>query len=115
MVDKVDADLLSHLEGAAAFVRDARAGGGQVLIHCKGGRSRSPTVLAAYLMAEHRLSLAQALQLIQQARPCAQPNPGFMSQLLEWQSQLAAQADDNGDDVPEIDCDIITIDDPKQA
>ena len=56
--DTPAADLLARLPEVTAWVRSARAGGGQgsapprVLIHCAAGVSRSPAVLAAVLMAE---------------------------------------------------------------
>jgi dual specificity phosphatase 12 len=45
------------------------------------GKSRSATILAAYLMATRRIAPNLALGLIERARPIVEPNPGFMKQL----------------------------------
>ncbi|XP_046849214.1 dual specificity protein phosphatase 1B-like [Xenia sp. Carnegie-2017] len=51
---------------------------GNVLVHCAQGKSRSSTVVIAYVMASKKLSLNDALKLVQEKRKMAQPNPGFM-------------------------------------
>ena len=38
--------------------------GGQLLVHCNGGRHRSPAVCAAYLLWAHKKSLSQALEMV---------------------------------------------------
>lgn len=45
------------------------------------GKSRSATILAAYLMASRRISPSFAIGLIERARPIVEPNPGFAKQL----------------------------------
>lgn len=46
------------------------------------GKSRSATVLIAYLLSQnHKFNPQSALDLIRQSRPFAEPNSGFMEQL----------------------------------
>jgi hypothetical protein len=45
------------------------------------GKSRSATVVIAYLMQEHNISPAEALSYLRQARSICEPNEGFMKQL----------------------------------
>lgn len=46
------------------------------------GRSRSATLIIAYLLAsDDSLDVSSALALLIQCRPCVQPNAGFMLQL----------------------------------
>jgi dual specificity phosphatase 12 len=45
------------------------------------GKSRSATVVIAYLMQEHNISPSEALSHIRQARSICEPNDGFMKQL----------------------------------
>ena len=52
------------------------------------GVSRSPTLVAAYLMHNRRIAAAQALQYLKERRPCVDPNAGFMQQLLAWEAEL---------------------------
>ncbi|VDK32248.1 unnamed protein product [Gongylonema pulchrum] len=47
----------------------------------EAGMSRSIFVIAAYLMKRFRWTAKKALQHIQQIRPVAQPNDGFLQQL----------------------------------
>lgn len=60
----------------------------QVLVHCMGGVSRSPAVLAYYLMREEGMSLRGALGMIMKARPAMRPNDGFLRQLKEMEMGL---------------------------
>lgn len=60
------------------------------------GKSRSATILAAYLMATRRIAPNLALGLIERARPIVEPNPGFMKQLeLYHQMAYAAVVEDH--------------------
>jgi len=45
------------------------------------GKSRSATVIIAYLMQEHNISPSEALSHLRQARSICEPNEGFMKQL----------------------------------
>jgi Dual specificity phosphatase, catalytic domain len=63
------------------FISNAVKGGGKVLIHCRAGISRSATILMYYLMKTIGISAQQALNLIRQCRPIANPNPGFLKQI----------------------------------
>ena len=57
---------------------------GRVLVHCKGGRSRSSAFIAAYLMSSCNMQFDQVWQLILAARPTAELNPGFETQLRSY-------------------------------
>lgn len=84
ILDSPKFDILAHLPRAVDFVDDALSGGGRVLVHCQAGISRSATVVAAYLIASRGVSPQTALEIIRKARPCIQPNFGFIKQLDVW-------------------------------
>ncbi|XP_055964323.1 dual specificity phosphatase 28 [Sorex fumeus] len=84
-------DLLAHLEHTCAAMEAAVRAGGACLVYCKNGRSRSATVCTAYLMRHRGLSLARAFQAVKSARPVAEPNPGFWSQLQKYEEALQSQ------------------------
>ncbi|XP_007941617.1 dual specificity phosphatase 28 [Orycteropus afer afer] len=84
-------DLLAHLEPTCAAMEAAVRDGGACLVYCKNGRSRSATVCTAYLMRHRGLSLAQAFEAVKRARPVAEPNPGFWSQLQQYEDLLRPQ------------------------
>lgn len=52
-----------------------------MLIHCAQGISRSVTVAVAFLMRRDKLSFADAMKRVKDARACASPNFGFIAQL----------------------------------
>lgn len=56
--------------------------GKNVLIHCKGGISRSPSTLIAYLMVTENKSLQETSEFVKEKRNCIRLNK-FMSQLQE--------------------------------
>lgn len=68
-----------------------RAQGTRVLVHCKMGVSRSAATVVAYAMKQYGWSLEQALRHVQELRPIARPNPGFLRQLQTYQGILTAR------------------------
>ncbi|KAF8219631.1 phosphatases II [Tricholoma matsutake] len=73
-------------EKADAFIDAAKSG--KILVHCSAAVSRSPTIVTAYLMKKHGMTLKEALGLIVRARPPACPNAGFLAQLKELEFKL---------------------------
>lgn len=87
---------------ASAFITQAIAEGGRVLVHCngvqthphlfnvlssssanlfKGGISLSPAFAVMFVMQHYRASWEDALQYVQNRRYCISPNGGFLTQL----------------------------------
>merc|ERR1712032_1643602 len=56
---------------AIKFIDQQRSAGNNVLVNCAQGKSRSSTVVVAYLMAENNLSVADALALTKSKRAIA--------------------------------------------
>jgi protein-tyrosine phosphatase len=86
-MDMSDEDIISHLDSAVDFMVDAR-GKGNVLVHCAMGVSRSASMVIAYLVREHQMSLAEALAYLKEKRSCIKPNRGFMKQLRLYTTNL---------------------------
>lgn len=88
--DVPGANIGDAVTRAAIVINEAKArdGGAKILVHCQMGISRSAAVVAAYLMREEKMRLAEALQLIQRTRPEARPNRGFISQLSRMERQI---------------------------
>ena len=89
VADVASEDLDAHFEKCLRFIARALLDGGRVLVHCFAGRSRSSTVVAAYVMVTEGLSLAETMKLIKDARPCAAPNAGFERQLRSFERRLS--------------------------
>ncbi|CAM9305611.1 unnamed protein product [Phaeothamnion confervicola] len=99
LADRPGDDLLCHVPATIGFITGAARGGGKTLVHCLQGRSRSAALILAYLVAERDTPLAEALEAVRRARPCIQPNLGFMAQLrgleklwLRWTDKTAEGA-----------------------
>ncbi|XP_037374150.1 protein phosphatase Slingshot homolog 3 isoform X2 [Talpa occidentalis] len=88
--DEESAQLLPHWKETHRFVEAARAQGTRVLVHCKMGVSRSAATVVAYSMKQYGWGLEQALRHVQELRPIARPNPGFLRQLQTYQGILTA-------------------------
>ncbi|KAI0647495.1 protein-tyrosine phosphatase-like protein [Trametes meyenii] len=96
--DSPFSELAAFLPQTTAWIAAAlRDPGARVLVHCAQGVSRSASVAAAFLVAHYGCTPEQAVKLVQAKRPCAQPNPGFVSQLGEyWQSLRGGRGHGHG-------------------
>ncbi|XP_006860920.1 PREDICTED: protein phosphatase Slingshot homolog 3 [Chrysochloris asiatica] len=88
--DEESAQLLPHWKETHCFIETARVQGTRVLVHCKMGVSRSAATVMAYAMKQYGWGLEQALRHVQELRPIARPNPGFLRQLQTYQGILTA-------------------------
>lgn len=70
------------------FIEEVIQQNGNILIHCKLGRSRSVTIVLSYLIKSHKLSLQASLNILQKCHPLASPNEGFLIQLQEFEKSL---------------------------
>ncbi|NXR13042.1 PTPM1 phosphatase, partial [Semnornis frantzii] len=68
-VDLTGVPTLENLHKGVEFILQHRACGNSVYVHCKAGRSRSATVVAAYLIQLHRWSPQEAIEAIAKIRP----------------------------------------------
>ncbi|MCJ1315152.1 tyrosine protein phosphatase yvh1 [Xylographa vitiligo] len=86
--DVEDEDILQHFATSNAFIRDGLAGSGGVLVHCAMGKSRSTTLIIAYLLSlsPSTITPESALATVRLCRPMAEPNSGFMQQLNLYHS-----------------------------
>ncbi|KAJ6490608.1 protein-tyrosine phosphatase-like protein [Mycena vitilis] len=82
---------------------------GRIFIHCSAGISRSPTVVAAYLMKRRGMTLNEALGQIINARPQVSPNPGFLRQLKELEMDLFGSMSLDIDEFPKREKDRLAL------
>ncbi|KFO82896.1 Phosphatidylglycerophosphatase and protein-tyrosine phosphatase 1, partial [Cuculus canorus] len=68
-VDLTGVPTLENLHQGVEFILKHRACGNSVYVHCKAGRSRSATVVAAYLIQLHHWSPQEAVEAIAKIRP----------------------------------------------
>ena len=83
-IDSKDQEIsIVDLQKAVQFIRLHRSVcGGNVIVHCAQGKSRSTTVVLAYLMTlDPTLNVESALAFVQTKRMMALPNRHFLEQL----------------------------------
>lgn len=80
--------LDKFFDEAHNFIEEARRNRCNILVHCKAGISRSPTIAIAYLMKWKRLHLQEAYNLVKRCRPQISPNLNFMGQLVSYERYL---------------------------
>ncbi|XP_017678064.1 PREDICTED: dual specificity protein phosphatase 15 [Lepidothrix coronata] len=87
--DTPEANIKRHFKECISFIHQCRLHGGNCLVHCLAGISRSTTVVVAYVMVVTELSCQEVLDAIRTIRPVANPNPGFRQQLSEFGGSAA--------------------------
>ena len=80
---------LDGLDAALRFIHDAVLLGKSILVHCEQGRSRSGSVMVAYMMASQNMSRNAALMFVKDRRSIVSPNAGFMKQLAAFEASDA--------------------------
>ncbi|GMI72226.1 PROPYZAMIDE-HYPERSENSITIVE 1 [Hibiscus trionum] len=86
--DNEDSNISSIFEEVCDFIDHVEQIGGRVLVHCFEGKSRSATVVIAYLMLRKKLTLLEAWNSLKRAHRRAQPNDGFARILLDLDRKL---------------------------
>ena len=89
LVDTPQTDIIPFLEKAVDFIELARKNKKKILIHCKLGISRSPSILIAYLVKYMNFTTMKALDFIKSKRKQIQPNPGFLVQLSAYERKIS--------------------------
>lgn len=77
-------DIAKHFHQSIEFIK-RYISTTNVLVHCYAGMSRSASVVIAYLIQEHKMTLSLALSSVTRQRPCVDPNDGFMKQLRDFE------------------------------
>ncbi|CAE7788028.1 DSPTP1, partial [Symbiodinium sp. KB8] len=90
LLDAPTQDIRAHFEESSAWIASALAAGGSVLVHCFAGKSRSATLIAAFLMSQGH-ALASCLELLRARRPVIMPNIGFLRQLAAYEAELVSR------------------------
>lgn len=86
-LDVIMFKILPYLRPAAEFIHKAHQENGVVYVHCQQGVSRSASVVLAYLMLYHDMSLMNAVRAVRQKREIF-PNGGFLKQLCTLEQEI---------------------------
>lgn len=93
--DHSDSPIADYFPECSEFIRNALLSGGKIYVHCQMGRSRSPTIVIAYLMRyglslekEEQMSYRNAYEYVRSKRWNICPNLGFVISLRNYESKL---------------------------
>lgn len=87
-LDSLNTDLSENFNLCNDFIENALDDGGQILIHCIAGRSRSATLLIAYMIYKFGIDTDNAILSIKSRRNIIEPNQNFKKQLYEYYNKL---------------------------
>ena len=88
LADKETEPIRKYFDETYNFINDAIENGGNVLVHCYAGISRSTSIVIAYLMKSKKIGFNKAFELIKEKRGKIQPNSGFVLQLKAYEKEL---------------------------
>ncbi|XP_078506569.1 dual specificity protein phosphatase 15 [Lissotriton helveticus] len=89
--DSPEISIQKHFKECVTFIHFCRMKGGNCLVHCLAGISRSPTIVAAYIMTVTGLGSQQVLDAVKVLRPGINPNEGFRRQLEDYGHRAAKE------------------------
>eukprot|EP01065_Artemidia_motanka_P051811 TRINITY_DN9195_c0_g1_i1.p1 TRINITY_DN9195_c0_g1~~TRINITY_DN9195_c0_g1_i1.p1 ORF type:complete len:270 (+),score=57.99 TRINITY_DN9195_c0_g1_i1:68-877(+) len=87
LLDHSDENIAQAFFPAAEFTQRVTESGRGVLVHCRSGVSRAPTVAAAILMLLKGKGAQTAQELLSDARPQASMNVGFGQALEDFEGK----------------------------
>ncbi|KAG9459482.1 hypothetical protein H6P81_003990 [Aristolochia fimbriata] len=90
--DHEDAKISSLFDEASDFIEEVERLGKKVIVHCFEGKSRSATVVLAYMMLKKNYTLLESWNTLKRAHRRAQPNDGFARCLLDLDKKLHGKA-----------------------
>ncbi|KHN78638.1 Dual specificity protein phosphatase 14 [Toxocara canis] len=86
--DTTNTDLYSHLHVQCDQIQEVISQGGNVLVHCVAGVSRSASICLAFLVKCRHMSLRDAYHHMASKRPLVRPNLGFWRQLISFEQEV---------------------------
>lgn len=79
--DTEENEIRNYFTKIHAILRNGLREGKRILVHCAAGKSRSATLVMAYLIMENEWTRKEAYEYVSRKRMIIEPNEGFMSQL----------------------------------
>lgn len=84
-------ETVSITANAEGIFKPAESEPGAVLIHCIQGKSRSASLVIAYIMWSEKLTFDQAYEFVKSKRPLVRPNPTFERELRFYENILKSR------------------------
>lgn len=87
-LDTTNTNLIEYFDTTYNFIDHAVENNEKILIHCIAGRSRSVTILAAYIIKKYGMNVKDTILSIKNKRNIIEPNLYFVNQLYEYYNSL---------------------------
>lgn len=88
-VDNLDQEITTaYLDYLSNVIDNHLRNNMAVLVNCFAGISRSSTIIIAYLMNKHNMSLVEAISYVKDKRYIINPNPNFLNILKRYEQYL---------------------------
>jgi len=91
--DRDGYDMIQHFAQTTEWIDEGRKNGGKIFVHCVAGASRSPTIIAAYLLIKQGWDLDRIARHVIRLRHLACPRPYFAKQLEQFDAQIKESKD----------------------
>ena len=86
--DSSQENILQYFQSTFESIQMSLSRNQNVLVHCQGGVSRSPSFVIGYLMKYHSKTFDQAYALVREKRKIINPNFNFLAQLTRYEQML---------------------------
>ena len=87
-LDTENTDLTKNFEKTNRFIEEAYENNEKVLIHCMAGRSRSASIVIAFLIKTFGITPETCIDIIKSKRDIIGPNKAFLQQLKKYYNYL---------------------------
>jgi len=77
--DEESENIGRYFERCYRLISAVEKNNGTVFVHCRGGVSRSASIVVAYLMRSRKISMLEAQDQVFDERPIIEPNFGFQA------------------------------------
>ncbi|CAF3759006.1 unnamed protein product [Rotaria sordida] len=81
-------NILQYFETTFEYIHQKLSMNKNILVHCQGGVSRSPSFIIGYLMKYHSKTFEQAHHIVKTKRAIVNPNLNFLGQLTQYEQLL---------------------------
>jgi len=90
VMDNKYSDISTYFDTTNEFINSCLKNNSNknILVHCYAGKSRSPTIIIAYLIKYQKMTLNECYDLLNKKVEFLSINSGFMDQLKRYESEL---------------------------
>jgi hypothetical protein len=97
--DSADEDITQHFGPCFNVIEEARSSNASILVHCRKGVSRSPSIVLAYLIQYHHYTFSKGLRLLTSKRSIVSIRMSFLLAIEEFSYGIYGQSSaDNVED-----------------